>query len=136
MGGEREATAERVLDAPAVIAELKKLNTELAQENARLKHHLELLRRRVFGRSSEKGGPIVAEQHVLPFEPVAAGPVTPHATDEDQAEETTEAKPVRRRHPGRRALGERAAAAALGAAATGRRPDVRVLWRDEGGDRL
>src|SRR5438093_12237537 len=66
-------------------------------------HHMELLRRRVFGRSSEKGGVIVAEQHVLPFEPVAAGAVTAHTTDEDGAA-NTETKPVRRRHPGRRAL--------------------------------
>lgn len=102
--GEGEAIAASVPDAPAVIAELKKLNSELAHENARLKHHLELLRRRVFGRSSEKGGVIVAEQHVLPFEPVAAGLVTPHATDEASAQEPPEAPPARRRHPGRRAL--------------------------------
>jgi transposase len=98
---EQEAIAERVPDAPLVIAELKKLNSELVHENARLKHHLELLRRRIFGRSSEKGGGvIVAEQHVLPFEPVAARPVTPHATDE---EEPT-ARPARRRPGGRRPL--------------------------------
>jgi transposase len=104
VAGEAEAIGESVQDAPGVIAELKKLNTELASENARLKHHLELLRRRVFGRSSEKGGVIVAEQHVLPFEPVAAGAVSAEATDENQVEPETASKPARRRHPGRRAL--------------------------------
>ena len=92
-------------DAPQtapVIAELERIIAELAQENARLKHHLELLRRRVFGRSSEKGTVIVAEQQALPFEPVAAGPVAPEATDEGRGEDG--ATPARRRHPGRRPL--------------------------------
>lgn len=87
----------------AVIAELERTITDLAQENARLKHHLELLRRRIFGRSSEKGTVIVAEQQALPFEPIAAGAVTPEATDEDRHDEERAETP-RRRHPGRRPL--------------------------------
>jgi transposase len=92
-----------VVEAPAIIAELTKLNRELTQENARLKHHLELLRRRVFGRSSEKGTIVIAEQHVLPFGPSAAGAVTPEASDEDATPQPS-TPTRRRRHPGRRPL--------------------------------
>ena len=136
MVGEGEAIGASVPDAPAVIAELKKLNSELAHENARLKHHLELLRRRVFGRSSEKGGVIVAEQQVLAFEPVAAGTVTAHATDEERAEEQTEASAGAPASCGTAPAGERSAAPALGAAAAGHRDDVRLLWRGKDTDRL
>jgi transposase len=89
----------------AVIAELCKLNAALAQENARLKHHLELLRRRVFGRRSEQGTAVVTEQGLLPFEPTAAGPVAPTASDE-APDPTVAPAPAaaRRRHRGRRAL--------------------------------
>lgn len=88
-----------------VVAELERIIADLSQENARLKHHLELLRRRIFGRSSEKGAITVAEQQALPFGPTAAGVVDPAATDEAQAEEERpETTPARRRHPGRRAL--------------------------------
>jgi len=101
-GGESGATG----PAPAaVIAQLCEQNAALVAENARLKHHLELLRRRVFGRRSEKGTEVIAEQGVLPFEPTAAGPVTPDATDE--AAGTAADAPVAPpgpRHRGRRPL--------------------------------
>jgi transposase len=96
-------------EARAVIAELERMVTELGRENARLRHHLDLLRRRVFGRSSEKGTVVVAEQQALPFEPAAAGAVAPGATDEEcrgTDDEQSEVAPARRRrrHPGRRPL--------------------------------
>jgi transposase len=88
-----------------VVAELEKIITELTRENARLKHYLELLRRRVFGRSSEKGTIEVPEQQALPFEPSAAGAVSPEASDEQCADdERAEAKPAERKHRGRRPL--------------------------------
>ncbi len=95
---------EDVVEPRSVIAELQRANQELTRENARLKHHLELLRRRVFGRRSEKGGVTVAEQYPLPLGPVAAGTVSPDATDECGREEDSEKRKPRRRHPGRRAL--------------------------------
>src|SRR5690606_8630976 len=84
------------LPPDAVIAQLCAQNAELAAENARLKHHLELLRRRVFGRRSEKGTLIIAEQGVLPFAS-AAGTVAPDASDEARPAEATAPAPARRR---------------------------------------
>ena len=89
----------------AVIAQLCEQNAALVAEVARLKHHLELLRRRIFGRRSEKGTEVITEQGVLAFEPAAAGAVTANATDEAAAAAPDAApSPPRRRHPGRRAL--------------------------------
>jgi transposase len=103
--GDSGSAAGDGLPPAAVIAQLVAQNAELAQENARLKHHLELLRRRVFGRRSEKGTEVIVEQGVLPFEPAAAGPIAPEASDEAAAAEATDAPaPPRRRHRGRRPL--------------------------------
>jgi transposase len=91
----------------AVIAQLCEQNAALTAEVARLKHHLELLRRRVFGRRSEKGTEVITEQGVLPFEPAAAGLVTPDATDEalNGAPDAAADPTLRRRgHRGRRPL--------------------------------
>jgi transposase len=87
----------------AVLDELSSEIERLNKENAALRQRVQLLTHRLFGRRSEKGVPVI-EQGVLPFEPMAAGPVQPQATDEAPAEESSERAPLRRRHPGRRRL--------------------------------
>ena len=86
-----------------MIATLSTELARLAQENALLRHRIQLLTRRIFGRRSEQGvGP---GQGVLPFEPAAAGAVGPDASDEDGGPADPPA-PARaaRRHRGRRPL--------------------------------
>jgi hypothetical protein len=87
----------------AVLDELSSEIDRLSKENAALRQRVQLLTHRLFGRRSEKGVPVI-EQGVLPFEPTAAGPVQPQATDEAPAEESADRAPLRRRHPGRRRL--------------------------------
>ena len=90
-------------NSQAVLDELSSEIDRLNKENAALRQRVQLLTHRLFGRRSEKGVTVV-EQGVLPFEPVAAGPVQPETTDESRRDETSERAPLRRRHPGRRRL--------------------------------
>ena len=90
-------------ETQAVLDELSNEIDRLNHENAALRQRVQLLTHRLFGRRSEKGGPVI-EQGVLPFEPVAAGPVPAETTDELRRDETAEAPALRRHHPGRRRL--------------------------------
>ena len=60
------------LPPDAVIAQLCAQNAELAAENARLKHHLELLRRRVFGRRRPWRRRLLIASYLLAFVAVLA----------------------------------------------------------------
>src|SRR5215510_4631560 len=87
----------------AVLDELSNEIDRLNKENAALRQRVQLLTHRLFGRRSEKGVTVV-EQGMLLFEPAAAGPVQPEASDESLRDEPSERAPLRRRHPGRRRL--------------------------------
>lgn len=90
-------------ESQAVLDELSNEIERLNKENAALRQRVQLLTHRLFGRRSEKGGPVV-EQGVLPFEPAVAGPVHPQSTDEAPPAESPDHAPGRRRHAGRRRL--------------------------------
>jgi transposase len=109
-GAWRQAT-ERVTTLDEARQLLVTLGDELDaahREVAALRHRLDRLCRHVFGRRSEQGVP--EGQGLLPW-PGAAGPIAPHASDEDgrpTADEAAAPTPAGRRrgHPGRRRLPE------------------------------
>ena len=80
----------------------------LGRENQSLRHRIDRLCHRIFGRKSERG--IAEGQEQLPFMNSAAGEVCAQASDEDAAQgkaaEVVEVTVTRKKHRGRRALPE------------------------------
>ena len=89
-------------DAKLLIRELERIVAERNREVEALRHRVDVLARRVFGRSSEKGVP--EGQGALPFA-TAAGTVEENTSDEDRRDTEVKAH-ARRRHPGRKPLGK------------------------------
>ena len=88
-------------EALAVISEMSGMIDRLGRENADLKHRVDLLCRRIFGRRSEKDRVDLAVQPLLPNFESAAAPIAPDASDEAPTERVVRRKKA---HRGRRAL--------------------------------
>jgi transposase len=92
-------------EALSVITEMSGVIDGLSRENAALRHRVDLLCRRIFGRRSEKDRPDASAQPLLPYFEAAAGAVIAGASDEDLSAESEEVVVRRKKkHQGRRPL--------------------------------